>query len=192
MKNLCSTTLLVTLAVCGPATLYGQETDFPKPGPEFDIFKSEVGTWDVETKFWTGPGEPAVSKGKEITRMLGGYWSLVDFESNMMGMNFKGHGIYSYDTKKKQYFGTWIDSMSPKKMEVIGHYDKATRSLTYEGIAPAPDGKDARHVMKTTYKDDGTRVMTMHVETAGAMVKIFEMNYSKAKAAHGPAVKSER
>ena len=53
--------------------------------------------------------------------------------------------------------------------------------MTYEGTAPGMDGKLAKHVMTTKYKDDGTRVMTMHVKAGEKMMKMFEMNYTKAK-----------
>ena len=185
MKNFCSTTMLVALIFCGTTTLIGQVPQLPKPGPEFDVFQSDIGTWDVEIKTWGGPGEPTVTKGKETNRMLGGFWMVVDFQGNMMGMDFKGHGIYSYDADKKQYVGTWVDSMSPNKMDMIGKYDKDNKSMTYEGMAPGMDGKPAKHVLKTTYNDDGTRSMTMHVQIGENMLKFFEMNYTKAKVAAG-------
>ena len=173
-------TIFAALVACGSTTLVGQE--MPKPGPEFDVFKTDVGTWDVEIKMWAGPGEPTVTKGKETNRMLGGFWLLTDFQGNMMGLDFKGHGVYSYDQKKKQYVGTWMDSLSPSKMDMTGKYDKDKKTMTYEGMAPGMDGKPALHVLKTTYKGDGTRVMTMHIKTGETMMKIFEMNYKKSMA----------
>jgi len=182
MNNLSSITMLVALLFCGTPTLIGQETELPKPGPEFDVFKHDLGTWDVEITTWAGPGKPTVTKGKETNRMLGGFWLLADFQGNLMGLDFKGHGIYSYDSEKKQYTGTWIDSLSPTKMDMVGKYDKAKKTMTYEGMAPSPDGTPAKHVMTTTYGNDGTRVMTMHMQAADKMLKIFEMSYTKAKA----------
>ncbi|MFK8113956.1 MAG: DUF1579 domain-containing protein [Rubripirellula sp.] len=166
---------------CGTTTTSGQEMQLQKAGPEFNVFKPDVGTWDVEIKAWAGPGEPTVTKGKETNRMLGAFWMLADFQGSMMGMDFKGHGIYSYDVEKKQYIGTWVDSMSSKKMDMVGSYDKDSHTMTYEGMAPGPDGNPAKHVLTTKYKDDGTRTLIMHMQAGTEMMKVFEMTYKKAK-----------
>ena len=163
MKTFYSVAITLALVSCCTTTAPGQETELPKPGPEFDAFKPDVGSWDVEIKTWAGPGQPTVTKGKETNRMLGGFWLLSDFQGNMMGLDFRGHGVYSYDAEKKQYFGTWVDSLSPNKMDMTGSHDKANNTMTYTGMAPGPDGKPAKHILKTKYKDDGTRVMTMHI-----------------------------
>lgn len=183
MKYFYSMTMLAGLICCSAVTSNGQEMGLQKPGPEFDVFKTDLGTWDVEIKTWGGTSEPTVTKGRETNRMLGGFWFLTDFQGKMMGMEFKGHGIYSYDREKKQYVGTWIDSMTPRKMDMVGKYDKDSKTMTYKGMAPAPSGKLAKHILKTKYNDDGTHVMTMHVQVDEDMIKIFEMNYTKAKLA---------
>lgn len=182
MKLLCSLLGAFTLAVCVGEKSIAQDAGFPKPGPEFDIFKADVGSWDVEIKTWTGPGEPTITAGKETNRMLGGFWLIADFQGDMMGLDFKGHGIYSYDAEKKHYVGTWVDSLSAAKMNMVGKYDKAKDTMIYEGIAPGPDGKPAKHVMTTKYSDDGNRAMTMHMQVGEDMQKLFEMSYTKSKA----------
>ena len=182
MKNLYLITMLAGVVFCEATTLIAQESALPKPGPEFDVLKADVGTWDVEIKTWAGPGEPTVSKGRETNRMLGGYWLLTDFQGKMMGLDFKGHGIYSYDAKKKRYVGVWVDSMSSNKMDMVGSHDKDKNTVTYEGMAPGMDGRPAKHVLTTKYKKDGTRVLTMHVQAGQKLTKFFEMTYTKAKA----------
>ena len=157
----------------------GQEMELPKPGPEFDIFKSDVGTWDAEIIMSAGPGEPEITKGSETNRMLGGFWLLTDFKGKMMGLDFEGHGIYSYDAEKKQYTGIWMDSLSAQKMDMTGKYDKSTKTLTMEGMAPGPDGKPAKHVLSTKTHADGSRVMTMHIGEGESAFKMFEMKYTK-------------
>ena len=171
---------LMALVFCGMTPLVGQEMALQRPGPEFDALKSDLGTWDVEIRTWGGAGEPTVTMGKETNRMLGGFWLLSDFQGDMMGMVFKGHGIYSYDAEKKHYVGTWVDSLSAKKMDMIGKHDQDNQTMTYEGMAPGVDGTPTKHVLTTQYKNDGTRVMTMHMKAGETMVKIFEMNFTKA------------
>lgn len=181
MRHLRSMMILMAFAFCGSANLVAQEMALPKPPPELDVYKSDLGAWDVEIKTWQSPGEPSVTKGKETNRMLGGFWLLTEFQGNMMGLDFEGRGIYSYDAQKKQYFGTWVDSLSSNKMEMTGKYDKEKQTMTYEGTAPGPDGKPAKHVLTTRYKADGNRTLTMHMKAGDSMMKIFEMSYTKAK-----------
>ena len=146
MKNLCLTTMLLSAAT----TLAAQEAHLPKPGPEFDVLKADVGTWDVEIKTWAGPGDPTVSKGTETNRMLGDFWLVVDFQGNMMGMDFTGHGVYGYDVQKKHYIGTWIDSMSANQN---GHDWKVPQGK--EGIHLRRDGSwHGRQTCQTRLDDD--------------------------------------
>jgi hypothetical protein len=178
MKYASSVAVVVALAICSAAT--AQDSPLPQPGPEFDFLKADVGSWDVEIKTWAGPGESTVTRGKETNRMLGGFWLLADFQGKMMGLDFKGHGMYSYDTQKKHYVGIWVDSLSATKMDMVGKRDAANHTMTYEGIGPGSDGKPAKHVMTTKYAADGNRVMTMHVDAGGQMMKVFEMSYTRA------------
>jgi hypothetical protein len=154
----------------------------PTPGPELEIFKKDVGEWDCEIKFWADPtAEPEITKGTETSRMLGGFWMLVDFEGKMNGMDFKGHGTYGYDAEKKQYVGSWIDSLSPSIMQMTGSYDKETETITYTGEAPGMDGTMLTHTLATCYKGD-KRVMSMHVNPKdGEKFKVMEITYSKKK-----------
>ncbi|QDT10380.1 DUF1579 domain-containing protein [Planctomycetes bacterium K23_9] len=181
MKFLKSIVIAAALVSCLVSESNAQNTPIPKPGPEFDVLKADVGVWDVTIKTWAGPGQPTISKGKETNRMLGGFWLLADFQGSMMGADFQGHGMYSYDAAKNRYVGTWVDSMSASKMEIVGTYNADKKTMTYEGMAPGMDGKPAKHVLKTVYSDDGTHVFKMHVHTEAGAVKVFEMSYARAE-----------
>ena len=156
--------------------------NLPAVPPEMDILKKDVGEWDCEIKLWQGPGEPAVSKGSESSRMLGGFWLITNFKGNMMGLDFQGHGTYGYDPEKKQYVGTWMDSVSPTAMHMVGSYDKESKTLSFVGKALGPDMKTmAKHTLSTSYKD-GKRVMSMLVHPEdGEEFKMMEIIYTKKK-----------
>lgn len=181
MKILGSAMVFLAMVLCVSPALMGQETELPKPGPEFDLLQADAGTWDVEIKAWQGPGEPTVSKGKETNRMLGAFWLVSDFQGNMMGLEFSGHGVYGYDQESKKYVGTWFDSLGPKKMDLVGTHDKASNTLTLEGIGPGVDGQPAKHLITTKYNDDGTHRMTMQMAVGDEMIKVFEMKYTRSK-----------
>ena len=50
MKSLYSAGLTIACMCCVQSLSIGQEVQRPKPGPAFDIFKSDIGVWDVEIK----------------------------------------------------------------------------------------------------------------------------------------------
>jgi hypothetical protein len=140
-----------------------QMPSMPVPGPEHEILKKDVGTWDAEVEMMASPGAPAsVSKGVEKVTMLGGFWQLTEFQSEIMGMPFEGRGATGFDPAKKKYVGTWMDSMTPGYYTVEGTYDKATKTLTATMEGPDPSGAITRSKETTVWKDADTRVFTMY------------------------------
>lgn len=152
----------------------------PTAGPEHEILKNDVGEWDVEITNYAS-GSPEVTSGTESNRMLGDFWLISNFEGQMMGLKFKGHGSTGYDATVKKYVGTWVDSLSPGMMHMKGEYDKETKTMTLVGMAPGMDGNPAKHRLTTVYKD-GTRVMTMYITSKGGKeTKFMQMAYTKKK-----------
>jgi hypothetical protein len=160
----------------------------PKPTAEHKVLAEDVGTWDAVIKAYMGgpDAEPAISKGSEVNKMMGGgMWALSEFKGEFGGQPFEGHGQYGYDPLKKKYIGTWIDSMAPTLAVLEGTYDAKTKTMTYEG-----DGVDvatkAKYSMKmvTAMKDDGTKVFTLYMKmapTGDKEVKFMEITYTKRK-----------
>ena len=189
--------LLFAALMIAPSCCTQANAQMPAPGPEMDILKKDVGEWDIEIKVWSSPdAEPTVSKGKESTRLFGGFWTITNFEGNMMGLDFKGHGTYGYDTKKKKYVGTWMDSLGPFMMHTEGTYDKETETLTLAGDNPGPDGVSIfTYTMATCYKD-GNRVLTMHMQPKDSgddqKMKFFEMSYTKKEGMEKEAMKKAK
>jgi hypothetical protein len=157
----------------------------PKPTKEHDLLKQDVGTWDATIKAWMGPGEPSVSKGKEVNKMMpGDLWSISDFEGEFGGMPFYGHGTFGYDTNKKKYVGTWVDSMSTTPMLMEGTYDAAAHTMTMLSDTVGQDGKPVKTKSVSEQKSDGSRVFTMYMKsdaTGPDFVKAMEITYTKKK-----------
>ena len=103
-----------------------------------------------------------MSKGTEIVTMLGGFWQITEFKSEMMGQPFEGRGTTGYDPAKKKYVGTWIDTMTPGYATVEGTYDPATKTMTAMMEGPGPDGAVMKMKETTEWKDPDTRVFTMY------------------------------
>src|SRR5207248_2344903 len=88
----CAAALVAVLAA--PAA---RAQDFPKPGPEHELLKKHVGTWDLTMKF--GGME---TKGTVTYKMeLGGLWLASTLQSEFAGMKFEGRGMDSYDAGRK-------------------------------------------------------------------------------------------
>ena len=64
------------------------------------------------------------------------FWTVSLFESEFMGMPFRGRSTLGYDPQKKKWVGTWVDSMSPSMFVMEGGYDAAGKVLTMHCRGP--------------------------------------------------------
>jgi Protein of unknown function (DUF1579) len=153
--------LIVALALSTAAAAHAQDMfEMPKPGPEHELLKKDVGTWDATVEMLMPPAPP--SKGVETNTLgPGGLWVINDFKSEMMGAPFQGHGIVGWDPAKKKYVGTWVDSMSTSLSVTETTYDPATRSMNGYINSVGPDGSPMKLKAVTQMKDDDTRVFTL-------------------------------
>jgi hypothetical protein len=155
---------LVCAALLSAAVASAQEgPPMPQPGPEHELLKKDVGTWDANVEILMPPGVPPSTGTETNTLGPGGLWILSDFKSTMMGAPFQGHGVMGWDPAKKKYVGTWVDSMTTSVAVTESTYDPATKSTTGWIDGPGPDGKPTRTKVVTQYKDDDTRVFTMYM-----------------------------
>ena len=149
---------LFVLLTAAPALAQSeaQGPPMPKPGPEHEALKMDVGTWDAVVEFIPAPGVPPItSKGVEVVTFgCGGLCLITDFKGEAMGMPFHGHGITVWDATKKKYTGAWTDSMSAGLAAAEYTYDAAGKKI--EGWMEAPDmtGKVTRARMVVEYQGD--------------------------------------
>jgi len=168
---------VAALVLLAPATAQ-QPPPSPKPGPENELLKQFLGTWDCTVKMG-----PMQSKGKAVYKDgPGGLWILSNFTGEFAGQPFSGHGIDGYDPAKKKYVSVWIDSMDTAPMLSEGTYDKATKTLTMQGEAKGPDGKPATHIMKTQWKDKDTLLFSMSMKGPdGKEQPVMTIDYKRVK-----------
>jgi hypothetical protein len=162
-----------------------QEAMSPAATQEHAVLKNDVGTWDATMKIYSVPGEePAVSEATETNELLpGGIWLLSNFEGEIMGMPFSGHGVTGYDPVEKKYVGTWVDSMSPNMMRMEAEYDPATKTMTGygEGRDPA-SGEMIKNKQISRTIDDDTRTFEMLMpDGEGGYQKMMEVEYTRRK-----------
>ena len=143
-----STLLLITSHVWAQAP-----TQPPQPTKEHDLLKRFVGEWESTAEAVAGPNMPAMTcKGRGSAKMLGGFWVVIENETEMMGMKINALQTIGYDPAKKKYVGTWVDSMFNHKWDYAGTVDAAGKKLTLEAEGPnfMAEGKPAK--FRDTYE----------------------------------------
>lgn len=106
-----------------------EEMQFPQPTAEHNKIKELAGVWKVQSTFYMDPNPetpPMESEAKETVENFGNFWIRGVYESNFMGMPFQGQSTLGYDSEKKEYVSTWIDSMSPTFFHFRGNYEGET------------------------------------------------------------------
>ncbi len=154
----------------------------PGPGPEHDLLKSDVGTWDASIEVNLVPGAPPQdSKGVARNRLAcGGLWLITDFLNETTG--FEGHAIYGYDPAKGKYVGTWVDPMRTFIAVSEGTYDLATKTMTMWFETPGPQGKPLKWREVTTRPDADTRVWRSIMSgPTGQEMEVMKAVYTRRK-----------
>jgi hypothetical protein len=155
------------------------------PGEGHKMLDGMVGKWDAKVTAWMGPGaEPMVSTGtEESSWVLGGRFIEEKFSGSFMGMPFTGVGYTGYDNAKKQYFGTWMDSMSTGVMTSTGNTSDGGKTWSFKSSMTDPmTGKDAPGETKITVTDKDHHVMEMWAPSPdGKMFKMMEIVYTRKK-----------
>lgn len=151
--------LVMLLGVCSGSTWAENMPEMPKPTPEHAWLQQFVGDWDAVTDAFMEPGKPPVqTAGTESIRPLGGFWTVSEIKSTMMDQPFTGNMTLGYDTDKKKFVGTWVDSMTGRLWQYEGTVDPTGKILTLEseGTCPMKPGKLIRfkEVLEMQGKDD--------------------------------------
>lgn len=153
---------------------YGQE--FPQPGPEHKKLQELVGTWDAVMEM---NGEK--SKSTVVYKSIcGGMWVASDFEGDLGGLKYQGHGLDGYDQNKKEYVGIWVDSMSSAPMQLRGNYNKEKDLLVMTGESIGPDGAPQK-VKTTTSMKDKDHMTFKFFMADNADQPMFTIEYSRKK-----------
>jgi hypothetical protein len=155
----------------------------PTPGPEHAVLKDAAGTWDATVESFAAPGQPPMlAKGIETGTMVGGFWLVSDFKSEVMGQPFLGRSTLGYDPVKKKYVSTWIDSMTPSLSVGESDYDPATKTFTgwMDGIDHR--GRPTRFKSVTVFKDPATRIATMSMKGPdGKEMTVMRITYTRER-----------
>jgi hypothetical protein len=185
MKLACALSHAVVATVVMGVTASAQMPPMPKPGPEHDVLKMDVGTWDAVVEVMPGPGAPPMkSAGVETSTLgCGGLCLITDFKGEMMpGQSFEGHGVTAYDPGKKKYVGSWTDSMSAGLSVSETTYDPATKKSTGWMEGSDMSGKVSRMKVAGEYPDADHKVFTAYAPgTTGSEAPTMRITYTRRK-----------
>lgn len=151
-----------------------------KGADELDVLKQDLGTWEAEMTVWMpGQDEPVKMTGTETNTMLGSFLVSV-FKADFFGQEFEGRGQFGYDAQKKEYIGTWIDSMEPNMSFMRGQWDAEKKAMTFltKGFN-SQMGRETEGKNVVVYKEN-ERLMTMFMKSEdGDWTKSMEIKYTK-------------
>jgi Protein of unknown function (DUF1579) len=159
--------LITMLAVAlSAATTLVQAQDpsaMPQPTKEHEWLKQFLGEWEYDVEVFMAPDQPGMKhKGAESFHAIGGFWVVGEGKSEMAGTSYSHVLTLGYDSGKKKYIGTWIDSMTGYLWKYEGSVDNAGKILTLESEGPSPMIPDKTCKFKdvTEFKDKDHRVFS--------------------------------
>lgn len=155
------------------------------PGDAHKLLDGMVGTWDAKVSMYMDPSQPPmVSSGtSENSWVLGNREVMQKFTGTFMNMPFSGVGYSGYDNVKKQYWGTWMDTMSTGVMVSTGNTTDNGKTWKFVSTMPDPmTGKDAPMEEKLTIVDKDHHTFEMWTPGPdGRMFKMMEIAYTRKK-----------
>lgn len=120
------------------SAVHAQEgPQIPGPEKEHKWLHQFVGEWSTNSKADMGPDLPAMEcEGTITSRMIGELWVLNELKGDVAGMPMTGIQTIGYDSTKKKYVGTWVDSMVNFMWHYEGTVDESGKILTLEAKGP--------------------------------------------------------
>ena len=179
--NLCVAALLA-----GSGTLYAQDIpELPKPQKEHEWLKQLEGEWTSKSETVPAPGEEAiVATGTEKVRSLGGFFTIGEAESDMMGFKVNSIMTLGYDPMTKKYVGTWVDSCMGYLWKYEGTLDESGKTLVLDTEGPDMQnpGKLAKYRETITFESKDHRTFTSSVQGEnGQYVTFVKAEYHRVK-----------
>jgi hypothetical protein len=176
-------TTFVTVAVLTLAA--GDPPAMPTPTKEHAWLNQLAGEWVCEAEAVMEPGKPPIKcKGTESVRSLGGFWTVGELKSEMMGVPMTGVMTLGYDAKLKKYVGTWVCSADGHLWKYEGTLDAAGKVLTLD--TEGPDMTDPTRTAKMKdvieLKGPDQKVLTSHVQGPdGKWVRFMTLTAKRKK-----------
>ena len=140
-----------------------------------------IGEWTCSLKMWQPGMSPMESSGTcKNEWILEKHYMRSVFTGDFMGMPYEGAGITGYDNVTKQYFSTWMDTMSTMMQTKYGQYDEKARTYNYTSEFDGPMGDKVYTRSQTKVFSKNKHVMTAHQgKDAKSMTKVMEITFER-------------
>lgn len=140
LKTLCLSALL--LSAVAATTLAFRNAVFQEPeapSREHAMLMEAVGEWEGTLEM-TMPGMEGKFPATDTITAFGPFWTQSNFESDFMGMPYKGTGVMGFDPKGKEFVGTWIQNTDSSFMVMRGTInDAGEMEMKWEAALPGSD-----------------------------------------------------
>lgn len=154
-----------------------------EPTPAHAWLEHFIGEWDVTNYLYMEPGgEPQQSKASATCAWkIPGKWVEESFEGSMMGMPFSGFGMTGFDNVKKQYVGTWMDTMGSGLYVSYGSVSPDMKVLTMFGKMDEPmTGEMGKTIMhQVTIHSEDHHTFEMYEVVYGEPFVVMKMDYRR-------------
>ncbi len=153
------------------------------PGEHHAALQALVGEWKIEIKLWQAPGsESQVSAGQAVNEMiLGGRQMAQSLEATLMGVLYKGMGLYGYDNLTGKHTLVWVDNLSTSVTLAVGDCSEDQLTMTHHAqVKNAATGADMNVKLVTRIIDSGNHVFEYWVVgTDGDEFKSLAIAYQR-------------
>lgn len=188
MKRMTTFAAVVVWTVAALATTArAAEPPMEKPQEAHRWLEQLLGDWKTDATATVAPGQEFQCEGTAKFKSLGGFWAVMQLESQPMGQAMHGIMTIGYDPHAKQYVGTWVDSTTSRLWKYEGSLDETGKILTLEAdgpnfLAPNDPTKTAKFRDIIEVKGNDHLVMTSAVELEpGKWTKFMTMNFRRAQ-----------
>lgn len=108
--------------------------EMPQPDEAHKRLQKLVGEWRGEEKMKPSPWDPegGTAIGRVSNRLaLDGFNVIQDYTQERDGkVTFRGHGVFGWDMKTRDYVLSWFDSMGSPPEQFRGHFEGDVLTMT--------------------------------------------------------------
>lgn len=162
-----------------------EEPKFPEAEKEHQWLKQFVGRWQTESEMKMGTDKPPMkSTGTMSSRMLGKFWVVSELVGEMPGMTVTAVQTIGYDSGKKKYVATWVDSVCSHMWKCEGVVDDSGKTLVLEAQGPNFMAGDKIDKFRDTYtfkSKDHIIVKSSMQSEDGSWVEFMTGDFRRAK-----------
>ncbi|MEX2219820.1 MAG: DUF1579 domain-containing protein [Phycisphaerales bacterium] len=153
------------------------------PSAQHEVLKKMVGEWKTTTRLMGG-GAVADAPGTASNELvLGGRFLLQRTTGTMMEQPVSGLGMLGYDIIRKQFTGTWADTMGTGLLHYHGGLNKDGDGLTMFGAMDEPMTGEIGKTIRLATRFDGPDRYTLTIQEVqyGEPFTVVEITYERAK-----------